>query len=96
MGYVMKFYTSTHWRTFNATEADLMDLKNDILITWDSRDRCRTSSLGPMFTSLSSSANKKGFTLGKTFTPTRAAVSTGALCSPGYSLGETSLPSSGL
>ena len=32
---------------FNATEADLMDLKNDILATWESRDRCRTSSLRP-------------------------------------------------
>ena len=34
---------------FNATKADLMDLKN-ILTTWESRDRCRTLSLGPTFT----------------------------------------------
>ena len=26
---------------FNATEADLMDLKNNILAMWESRDRCR-------------------------------------------------------
>ena len=77
---------------FNATEADLMDLKNDILAMWDSRDRHRTSSLGPTFTSSSLSANEKGSTLGKTFTPTRAIVSTSALCSPGYGLGETSSP----
>ena len=77
---------------FNATEADLMDLKNDILAMWDSRDRCRTSSLRPTFTSSSVSANEKGSTLGKTFTPTRARTSTGALCSSGYGLGKTSLP----
>ena len=35
---------------FNATEADLMDLKNNILTMWESRDRHRTSSLGPIFT----------------------------------------------
>ena len=35
---------------FNATyEADLMDLKNDILTMWESRDRHRTLSLGPTF-----------------------------------------------
>ena len=33
---------------FNATEADLMGLKNDILTMWDSRDRHRTwDPLGP-------------------------------------------------
>ena len=77
---------------FNATEADLMDLKKDILAMWDSRDRCRTSSLGPTFTSSSASANEKGSTLGRTFTPTRAGASTDALCSSGYGLGKTSLP----
>ena len=35
---------------FNATKADLMDLKNNILTMWESRDRHRTSSLGPTFT----------------------------------------------
>ena len=34
---------------FNATKADLMDLKNDILATWESRDRHRSSSLRPTF-----------------------------------------------
>ena len=38
---------------FNVTEADLMDLKKDILAMWESRDRCRTLSLGPTFTPLS-------------------------------------------
>ena len=28
----------------NATEVDLMELKNDILAMWESRDRCRTLS----------------------------------------------------
>ena len=32
---------------FNATEADLMDLKNDILTMWESRERCRCHPLGP-------------------------------------------------
>ena len=35
---------------FNATEADLMELKNNILTMWESRDRWRPSSLRPMFT----------------------------------------------
>ena len=49
---------------FNATEADLMDLKNDILTMWESRDRHRTLSLGPTFTPSSTSASEKGSTLG--------------------------------
>ena len=77
---------------FNATKADLMDLKNDILTTWESRDRCRTSSLRPTFTPLSVSASEKGSTLGKTFTPSKASVSAGILHSSGYGLGGTSLP----
>ena len=35
---------------FNTTEADLMELKNDILAMWESRDRCKTLSLRPTFT----------------------------------------------
>ena len=50
MGCAMKFYTLTHWRTSMPLKADLMDLKNDILTTWESRDRCRTLSLRPTFT----------------------------------------------
>ena len=60
---------------FNVTKADLMDLKKDILAMWDSRDRCRTLSLGPTFTPSSASANEKGSTLGKTSTPARASAS---------------------
>ena len=77
---------------FNVTKVDLMDLKKDILAMWDSRDRCRTLSLRPTFTSSSMSANEKGSTLGKTFTPARASVSTSALHGSGYGLGKTSLP----
>ena len=36
------------------------------------------------------SANEKGSTLGKTFSPTKAGVFTGALCGSIYRLGETS------
>ena len=34
---------------FNATEADLVKLKDNILTTWKSRDRHKTLSLGPTF-----------------------------------------------
>ena len=37
---------------FNATKADLMDMKNNILAMWKSRDKRRTSSLRPTFISL--------------------------------------------
>ena len=77
---------------FNATKADLMDLKNDILATWESWDRHRTLSLRPMFTPLSVSASKKGSTLGKTFTPSQASVSAGILHGSGYDLGGMSSP----
>ena len=88
----MKPSISIRWRTFNATEADLMDMKNNILATWKSRDRGRTSSLRPMFTSLSVDSKEQGSTLGKTFTSTRAAMSVSALRGPSYSPGETSSP----
>ena len=77
---------------FNATKVDLMDLKNNILTTWESRDRCRTSSLRPTFTSSSTGSKEKGSTLGKTFTSARAATSIAVLRGPGYGLGKTSLP----
>ena len=77
---------------FNATEVDLMDLKNDILTTWESRDRCRTLSLRPTFTPSSASASEKGSTLGKTFTPSKATASASILHSSGYGLGGTSSP----
>ena len=75
-----------------AVSRQVLDMKNDILTMWDSKDRCRTLSLRPTFTSTSMSANEKGSTLGKTFTPTRAGASTSALCGSGYGLGKTSLP----
>ena len=69
-----------------------MDMKNNILTMWKSRDRRRTLSLRPMFTSSSMDSKEQGSTLGKTFTSTRAAMSVSALCSPSYSLGKTSSP----
>ena len=77
---------------FNATEADLMDMKNNILATWKSRDRRRTSSLGPTFISSSADSKEQESTLGKTFTPRRAATSISAPHSPSDSMGETSSP----
>ena len=77
---------------FNATEADLMDMKNNILATWKSGDRGRTLSLGPTFTSSSADSKEQGSTLGKTFTSGRATTSISAPRSPSYSLGETSSP----
>ena len=68
-----------------------MDMKNNILAMWKSRDR-RTSSLGPTFTSLSMDSKEQGSTLGKTFTSGRAATSISAPRGPSYSLGETSSP----
>ena len=77
---------------FNATEADLMELKNDILTTWESRDRCRTSSLRPMFTPSSTGANDKRSTLGDTFTPSKAMASASTLHGSSHGLGEMSPP----
>ena len=54
---------------FNATEADLMDLKKDILTTWESRDRCRTSSLGPTFTPFVHGCQRERFHLRWNFHP---------------------------
>ena len=53
---------------FNATEANIMCMKDDILATWKSRDVRKTSSLGPMFIS-SADSRSWGSTLGKTFIP---------------------------
>ena len=77
---------------FNATEADLMDLKKDILAMWESRDRCRTLSLRPIFTPSSMGASEKGSTLGKTFTPSKATVSASILHGSSYGLGGMSSP----
>ena len=77
---------------FNATEADLMDMKNNILAMWKSRDRRRTSSLRPTFISSMAGSKEQGSTLGKTFTSGGAGTSTSAPHGPDYSLGETLSP----
>ena len=81
---------------FNATQADLMDLKNDILTTWKSRDKHRTSSLRPMFTPSSVGPSEKKSTLGDTFTPSKAMVPApihvSILSSSSHGLGEMPSP----
>ena len=69
-----------------------MDLKNNILTMWESRDRCRISSLGPTFTPLSEGASEKRSTLGDTFTPSKATASVSILHSLGHGLGKTTSP----
>ena len=59
---------------FNTTKADLMELKDDILATWKSRDKHRTSSLGPTFTPSSAWASEKKSRLGDTFSSSSAMV----------------------
>ena len=76
---------------FIATKADLMELKNDILATWKSRDKHKTSSLGPTFIPSSARASERKSTLGDTFSPTQARVPapihlsilSGSSCGPG-------------
>ena len=75
---------------FNATEADLMSMKDDILATWKSRDARKTSSLRPMFIS-SVDSKGQGFTLGRTFIPGGTTAASGALHGPGGGTGEVSL-----
>ena len=75
---------------FNTTEADLMELKNDILAMWESRDRCKTLSLGPTFTPSSAGASGKRSNLGDTFTPSRTMVYASTLHGSGHGLGEMS------
>ena len=77
---------------FNATKADLMGMKNDILATWKSRDRRRTLSLRPTFTSSSTHSKEQGSALGKTFTSGRATTSISSPHGPSYSLSETLSP----
>ena len=76
---------------FNATEADLMAMKEDILATWKSRDARRTSSLSPTFIS-SADSKEQGSTLGKTFIPREATVSSGTLHGPGGGTSAASSP----
>ena len=75
---------------FNATEVDLMELKNDILTMWESRGRCRTSSLRPIFTPSSAGASDKRSTLGDTFTPSKTMAYASTLHGSSHGLGEMS------
>ena len=74
---------------FNATEADLISMKDNILATWKSRDTRKTSSLRPMFIS-SADSKGQGSTLGRTFIPRGATASSSALHGPGGGMGEMS------
>ena len=74
---------------FNATEADLMSMKDDILAMWMSKDVRKTSSLRPMFIA-SVDSRSQGSTLGKTFIPGGATAASSALHGPGGSMGEVS------
>ena len=82
---------------FNTTKADLVELKDNILTTWKSRDRCKTSSLRPTFIPSSVRASeKKKSTLGDTFSPSSATAPT-PICSSifsglSYALGGTQSP----
>ena len=76
---------------FNATEADLMSMKDDILAMWKSRDTRKTSSLRPTFVSTADSKSQ-GSTLGRTFIPGGATATSGALHGSGGGMGEASLP----
>ena len=76
---------------FNATEANLMIMKDDILATWKSRDMRKTLSLGPTFVS-SVDSRSQGSTLGRTFIPGGPTPPSGALLGPGG--GATSAVSS--
>ena len=67
---------------FNATEADIMCLKESILSMWKSRDVRKTSSLGPTFIS-SADSRSRGSTLGKTFTPRQPVPSSSVPRGPG-------------
>ena len=58
---------------FNAMEADLMELKDNILSIWKAKDKHKTSSLRPTFVPSSTRAGKKKkSTLGDTFFPSSA------------------------
>ena len=74
---------------FNATEADLMSMKDDILAMWKSRDVRKTSSLRPTFVS-SADSKSQGSTLGRTFIPRGVTAPSSALCGPGGGTGEVS------
>ena len=74
---------------FNATEADLMSMKDDILAKWKSRDARKTLSLRPTFIS-SADSKGQGSTLGRTFIPGGTTASSSALHGPGGGMREVS------
>ena len=78
---------------FNATEVDIMRLKESILSMWKSRDVRKTSSLGPMFVS-SADSRSRGSTLGKTFTPRQPVPSSSVPRGPGGGGGDAIAASS--
>ena len=54
---------------FDATEADLKELKDKILSIWKSNNKSKTSTLGPTFVPSTAWTREKKFTLGSTFLP---------------------------
>ena len=78
---------------FNATEADVMHMKEDILAMWKSRDMRKTSSLRPTFVS-SADSRSRGSTLGKTFIPGGPAPPSGVPHGPGGGSGTGAMSSS--
>ena len=76
---------------FNATEVDLMGMKDDILATWKSRDARKTSSLRPHIR-LVCGLQGTGVYLGRTFIPGGVTASSSALHGPGGGMGEESSP----
>ena len=78
----------------SATEADLMELKDEILTAWRSRDKHKTSSLGPTFIPSSvRDSKKKKSTLGNTFSPSSATapapIHSSIFFGSSYAIGET-------
>ena len=78
---------------FNATEADIMHMKDDILAKWKSRDARKTSSFGPTFIS-SADSRSQGSTLGKTFIPRGPTPPSGVHHGPGGGGGMSAVSSS--
>ena len=78
---------------FNATEANIMCMKDDILAKWKSRDARKTSSLRPMFISSADSRSQES-TLGKTFIPGGPAPPSGVLHGPSGGDGTSAASSS--
>ena len=73
MGVLKEALNLNSLEDFNTTEADLMELKDDIFTAWKSRDKCKTSSLRPTFIPSSVRASeKKKSTLCDNFSPSSA------------------------